>query len=89
MPPNVPAERVQAIRRAFDATMKDQEFLAEADKLKIEVDPITGEQIAKMLEQMAKTPADVVARVRNRLRGALVGPLTVTSRRRAASAPGR
>ena len=64
MPPNVPAERVQAIRRAFDATLKDNEFLAEADKLKIEIDPVTGEQIAEMLANMAKTPADVVARVR-------------------------
>jgi len=64
MPPNVPAERVQAIRRAFDATLKDAEFLAEADKLKIEIDPVTGEHIAEMLGNMAKTPADVVARVR-------------------------
>ena len=40
MPPNVPAERVNAIRRAFDATMKDKEFLDEADKLKIEIDPL-------------------------------------------------
>ena len=38
-----------AIRRAFDATMKDQEFLAEADKLKIEVDPLTGEQVAALI----------------------------------------
>jgi tripartite-type tricarboxylate transporter receptor subunit TctC len=64
MPPNVPADRVAAIRRAFDATMRDPEFLAEADKLKIEIDPMSGEQIAAMLEQIAKTPADVVARVR-------------------------
>ncbi len=63
-PPNVPAARVNAIRRAFDATMKDPEFLAEADRLKIEIDPMTGEEIAKMLEQISKTPADVVARVR-------------------------
>ena len=64
MPPNVPAARVAAIRHAFDATMKDKEFLAEAAKLKIEVDPMTGEAIAAMLEQISKTPADVVARVR-------------------------
>src|SRR5215475_6676454 len=44
MPPNVPAERVTAIRRAFDAAMKDPELLAEAEKLKIEIDPLTGEQ---------------------------------------------
>ena len=58
MPPNVPAERVDAIRRAFDATMKDPEFLAEADKLKIEIDPLTGEQVAALIEEIYKTPAD-------------------------------
>ena len=41
MPPNVPADRVAAIRRAFDATMKDKGFLEDAEKLKIEVDPLT------------------------------------------------
>jgi tripartite-type tricarboxylate transporter receptor subunit TctC len=65
MPPNVPAERVAAIRRAFDAVVKDKEFLAEADKLKIEVDPLTGEQVAALIEQIYKTPAETVARVRD------------------------
>ena len=64
MPPNVPPARVAAMRRAFDATLKDPEFLAEADKLKLEIDPMSGEELAKMLENIAKTPADVVARVR-------------------------
>ena len=64
MPPNVPPARVAAMRRAFDATLKDPEFLAEADKLKLEIDPMSGEELAKMLEDIAKTPADVVSRVR-------------------------
>ena len=64
LPPNVPADRVQALRRAFDATMKDPAFLAEADKLKIDVDPLTGEQVAALVEQVSRTPADTVARVR-------------------------
>jgi tripartite-type tricarboxylate transporter receptor subunit TctC len=65
MPPNVPADRVAAIRHAFDATMKDKEFLAEADKLKLEIDPMGGGELAKTLEEMAKTPAEVVTRVRD------------------------
>jgi hypothetical protein len=69
MPPNVPAARVNAIRRAFDATMKDKDFLAEAGKLKLEIDPMTGEEIGKMLEEIAKTPADVVNRVRTAYEG--------------------
>jgi tripartite-type tricarboxylate transporter receptor subunit TctC len=64
MPPNVPAERVNAVRRAFDATMKDPEFTAEADKLKIEIDPLTGEQVAALIADIYKTPAATVERVR-------------------------
>ena len=64
MPPNVPAERVAAIRRAFDAAMKDKELIAEADKLKIEIDPLTGEQVAALIADIYKTPAETVARVR-------------------------
>jgi len=64
LPPNVPSARVDALRRAFDATMKDPGYLAEADKLKIEVDPLTGEQVAALVEQVSRTPADTVARVR-------------------------
>ena len=65
MPPNVPPERVTAIRRAFDAVMKDAEFIAEADKLKIEIDPLTGEQVARLIAEIYTTPADTVARVRD------------------------
>jgi hypothetical protein len=64
LPPNVPAERVTAIRRAFDATIKDKDFLAEAEKLKIEVDPLTGEQVAELIGQIYRTPPETVARVR-------------------------
>ena len=64
LPPNVPPARLEALRRAFDATMKDPAYLAEADKLKIEVDPLSGEQVAALVEQVSRTPADTVARVR-------------------------
>jgi tripartite-type tricarboxylate transporter receptor subunit TctC len=64
MPPNVPAERVTAIRRAFDMAMKDPELLAEADKLKIEIDPLTGEQVAALIVEIYKTPPETVERVR-------------------------
>ena len=64
LPPGVPAERVEALRRAFDQTMKDKEFLAEADKLKIEVEPLSGQQVADLVKQVNATPPDVVARVR-------------------------
>jgi tripartite-type tricarboxylate transporter receptor subunit TctC len=64
LPPNVPAARVDAIRRAFDAAMKDKELLTEAQKLKIEIDPLTGEQVAALIVDIYKTPAETVERVR-------------------------
>jgi tripartite-type tricarboxylate transporter receptor subunit TctC len=64
LPPNVPAPRLEALRRAFDATMKDPAYLAEADKLKIEVDPLSGEEVTALVEQVSRTPAETVGRVR-------------------------
>jgi tripartite-type tricarboxylate transporter receptor subunit TctC len=64
LPPNVPPPRIEALRRAFDATMKDPAYLAEADKLKIEVDPLSGEQVAALIEEVSRTPPNTVARVR-------------------------
>jgi tripartite-type tricarboxylate transporter receptor subunit TctC len=64
LPPDVPPERVAALRAAFDATMKDPEYRAEADKLKIDVDPLTGAELAALVAQVAQTPAETVARVR-------------------------
>jgi tripartite-type tricarboxylate transporter receptor subunit TctC len=64
LPPGVPAERVAALRKAFDETMKDPAYLEEAKKLSIDVDPLTGAELGTLVEQVSKTPADTVARVR-------------------------
>jgi tripartite-type tricarboxylate transporter receptor subunit TctC len=47
MAPNTPKERVRLLRKAFDDTMKDAEFLAEAEKGKIDIKPVTGEELEK------------------------------------------
>jgi tripartite-type tricarboxylate transporter receptor subunit TctC len=64
LPPNVPPDRVAALRAAFDATMRDPDYLAEADGLKIDVDPLTGAELAALVAQVSQTPAETVARVR-------------------------
>jgi tripartite-type tricarboxylate transporter receptor subunit TctC len=64
LPPEVPVERVNALRRAFDATMKDPAFMAEAQKLQLEVSPMTGEEMQALVGDLAGTPADVVERVK-------------------------
>ena len=67
MPPGVPAERVAALRRAFDATMKDPAFLADAQKLQLELSPMTGEGVQAIVADIVKTPPEIVKRVRNAL----------------------
>jgi tripartite-type tricarboxylate transporter receptor subunit TctC len=64
LPPDVPPARVDALRRAFDATMKDPAFVTEASKLQFEVEPLTGEQVQALVGQLASTPREVVTRVR-------------------------
>jgi tripartite-type tricarboxylate transporter receptor subunit TctC len=67
MPPQVPPERVAAVRRAFAAAVKDPAYLAEAEKLKIDVEALSGEEVANLVEQVSRTPAETVTRVRTAL----------------------
>jgi tripartite-type tricarboxylate transporter receptor subunit TctC len=61
-PPGVPTERLAALREAFAATMKDADFLAEAQRLQLEIDPLGGEAIAKLLAGAYAAPRDIVDR---------------------------
>src|SRR6185436_1105417 len=70
LPPDVPMERVAALRRAFDATMIDPAFIADANRLQFDVDPLTGEQVQALVAELAATPREVVARVRAALEAA-------------------
>jgi tripartite-type tricarboxylate transporter receptor subunit TctC len=63
-PPDVPAARVEALRRAFDATMKDPDFVADAAQLQLDLSPMTGEEVQALVVKLAGTPTDIVARVR-------------------------
>src|SRR6266853_2641483 len=62
MPPGVPTDRVAMIRRAFDETLKDPGFLAEAAKLQLEIDPLAGNEIAELLNKAYSAPKPIVAR---------------------------
>ena len=59
-PPGVPAERLALLRRAFMETMKDKEFLAEADKMKLEITPVSGEKVQALVAEVYNTPAQLV-----------------------------
>jgi hypothetical protein len=59
-PPGVPQDRVEALRKAFDATMQDKQFLADAAKAKFEIRAVTGSDIQKLVQEIYATPAPVV-----------------------------
>ena len=61
-PPGVPAERVAALRRAFEDTLRDPEFVAEAGKLQLEIEPLTGEAIDRLLAKAYGAPKAIVRR---------------------------
>jgi tripartite-type tricarboxylate transporter receptor subunit TctC len=63
-PPGVPAERVQALRAAFAQTLKDPQFLAEAEKLGVEVQHVGGERIQQLVERIYASPPEVIARAK-------------------------
>lgn len=69
-PPDVPAERVRALRKAFMDTTSDPEFIAAAKAQQLEVSPVSGERIQAMLARMSKTPKNVVRALRDVVLGA-------------------
>lgn len=59
-PPGVPADRLAALRHAFDATTKDEDFLADVKKQKMELSPLNGEDVAALVNRIYATPRTVV-----------------------------
>jgi tripartite-type tricarboxylate transporter receptor subunit TctC len=62
--PGVPAERVAALRKAFDATLKDPEFIAEARKQRAEIDAMPGAQLEHIINELIAAPLDLRERVK-------------------------
>jgi tripartite-type tricarboxylate transporter receptor subunit TctC len=67
LPPQVPEERMRVLQKAFVATLKDSQFLAEAEKAKLEIDPIDGPGIEKMVSGLYDIEPAVVNRVKQLL----------------------
>jgi tripartite-type tricarboxylate transporter receptor subunit TctC len=64
-PPDVPPDREAALRRAFEATMQDAGFLDEAQKLRIDVDPVSGSELSQLTDRLYETPPAVISRIRS------------------------
>jgi tripartite-type tricarboxylate transporter receptor subunit TctC len=63
--PDVPEDRLKALRAAYKATMADPEFLAEAEKAGFEVAPVYGEEMQKIVERIMSTPKDLAVRAKH------------------------
>ena len=67
-PPGLPPDRAAALQQAFDDTMKDPEFLAEAARARLEITPMTGPEVKELIEEIYATPRPIVERARAMLR---------------------
>ena len=65
--PSVPADRVKILRDAFNATMKDSEFLTDIDKRQFDLDPVPGEELEKIVKDVMSQPPDIVERMKKLL----------------------
>lgn len=64
-PPGVPAERVKDLRSAFDAMIKDAEFLAEIGKAKADLEPLSGPELQKLVSEITQFPAPLVKKMQS------------------------
>ena len=62
-PPDLPADRLKMLRDAFNATVKDPDFIADAKKQKLDVEPEDGEHLAALIKRIYATPKPVVEKV--------------------------
>ena len=69
-PPGLPAARQRALRDAFDATMKDPAFLAEAKQTDLEVRPVSGEAVQSLVAEIYRSPPEVVKIAADAIKGA-------------------
>ncbi len=65
--PNVPQDRLTALRRAFDATMKDADFLAEAEKAQLDLNPVSGERLQEIVAEIVAAPKPIAKRLNEAL----------------------
>lgn len=64
-PPGTPKDRVQILRKAFTDTMKDPDFIADAQKAKLDLSPLSGDELEKIVASFYRTEPEVVARLKD------------------------
>ena len=64
LPPGTPKDRVQMLRKAFADTLRDQEFLADAKRSKLDIEPVAGEELEKVVQDLYKIDPPMLARLK-------------------------
>jgi hypothetical protein len=67
-PPETPPAQLDVLRKAFDATMVDKEFLAEAEKSRIDIEPLSGAKVQEVVAKLYAAPPAIVDRARKAIR---------------------
>lgn len=67
--PGTPKEHVQTLRRAFQETLRDKEFLADVVKAKLDLDPISGEEVHKIVTELFDLDSPLVSKLHEILYG--------------------
>jgi hypothetical protein len=68
LPPDVPAEQVATLRRAFDATMADKQFQDDAEKTRIDINSLSGTKVQELVQQIYAAPRNVIERAKDILK---------------------
>jgi len=63
--PDIPADRLAAMQKAFNETMDDPQYQADAKRAGLDISPIGGEEMGKLIRKINDTPPDIVERLRN------------------------
>ena len=61
--PRTPKDRIETLRKAFAATLTDPEFVAETKKINLDVNPLSGEEVRKIVDDLFKLPAPLVTKL--------------------------
>jgi hypothetical protein len=67
-PPETPPAQLEILRKAFDETMVDKDFLADAQKVRIDIEPLSGAKVQDVVARLFSTPKDIVERARKVIR---------------------
>ena len=68
LPPATPADRVRTLRAAFLRTLSDPEFVNDARQAQLDIDPVAGEEVERLVGELFRTPPPVLAKLKELLR---------------------